>query len=232
MTRVVLLILAALGLGIFAGVGTLYVQQASTEQALAKYEKVLVLFAVEDVTEGTTLFEATTLGQLEYQLFPAEFLPDSALLEKGDTETDSVATHFIPKGTLVLEGDFQQMQALPDVTSIKPQYVALSLYLTGPQRGAGLVEPGDEVGVLSTQLDPELDVIGASVLFQSVKVLAIDGQTEPGGILTGGRVTDEAIVTLEVPENSVGLLLEAYSNGDITLVLLVEGQKLPVFQKG
>jgi hypothetical protein len=103
MTRVALLVLAALGLGVFAGVGTFYVQEASTEQALSKYEKVLVLFAVEDIPKGTSLFEATTLKLVEYQLFPEEFLPDTVMLEWGDSDNSSIATDFIPSGTLVLE---------------------------------------------------------------------------------------------------------------------------------
>ena len=232
MTRVALLILAALGLGVFAGVGTFYVQEASTEQALSKYEKVLVLFAIEDIPKGTSLFEATTLKLVEYQLFPEEFLPDTVMLERGDSDNSSIATDFIPSGTLVLEGDFQPPTQAQPQSIVPANFAAVSLYLTGQQRGAGLVTAGSNVGVLATEFDAESDAERTTVLFDSIQVLAVDGDTESTGLLAGDQRQKEAIVTLAVPEGSVASLLSSYSNGDITLVLLEDGEKLPMVQKG
>lgn len=232
MTRVVLLILAALGLGAFAGVGTFYVQESNTEQALAKYEKVLVLFAIQDVPEGTTLFDALTRRLVEYQLFPEALLPERSLLENGDVDNLSAATHPLVSGTIVLEGDFK-VPSQNDATSlVQPQFAAVSLALNLQQRGGGLVTVGSHVGVISTIVDAVTDQKVSRVLFGRVKVLAIDGVTQETGLLSGGQANKEAVVTLTTPSTAVSDLLDAYANGDITLVLLAPGQSLPVTQKG
>jgi Flp pilus assembly protein CpaB len=88
------------------------------------------------------------------------------------------------------------------------------------------------VGVLATEFDAESDAERTTVLFDSIQVLAVDGDTESTGLLAGDQRQKEAIVTLAVPEESVASLLSSYSNGDITLVLLEDGEKLPMVQKG
>lgn len=232
MVRVALLILAALGLGLFAGVGTYVVQENNREQALAEYEKVLVLFAAEEVPEGTTLFEAITKNLVTYELFPEALLPATALLETGDVDSDSRATKSLPAGTLVLEGDFQVSNEILESTYIPARHAAVSLSLTSEQRGGGLIKPGSNVGVVSTQFDPETDLSQTEVLFSSIEVLALNGEMDTGGLLAADQSNREITVTLAVPESSVGKLLDAYANGEITLVLLVADQTLPISQGG
>lgn len=232
MTRITILLLAALGLGIAAAFGTIYVQERNSERILAQYEQVLVLVAIEDVPPGTTLEDAKKLKLIEFELFPQEFLPRAALLESGNFEASSAATHLIEKGALILDGDFVPASELPAQQAIQTGHVAVSLLLSGQQRSAGLILPGTYVGILETTYSSASDLNQTRVLFEKVRVLAIDGEAGDGRLLSAGSATNDATVTLEVPENSVGQLIESYSNGDITLVLLAEGKNLPINQKG
>lgn len=230
MIRVALLILAALGLGSVAAVGTIYIQEQRTEDALAEYEPVLTLFTIEDIQAGTPLREAIDRGLVERRPFPGALLPDASVLEYGDLSQLSAATRDLTADSVVLEGDFEPRVRVGAGSILDLGFVAVSLALNEQQRGGGLVSEGSMVGVLSSQENPENNQVVTRVLFTSLEVVAIEGVAQDLGDISPSTASLEGIVSLAVPQNRVAELLEDYANGEITLVLLGQDQILPRFQ--
>ena len=230
MIRVALLILAALGLGTFAAIGTYAVQDQNTKQALAQYEQTLVLFTDADIPAGTSLKQAREQGLVTNRNFPKALLPDGTILEYGDLDETSVATRNLTADSLLLEGDFEPMDSAQNGSLLDSGYAAVSLSLDESQRGGGLLSAGSNVGVLSTQSDPETGEKTATVLFSSVQVLAVEGNVADLGVVPNSGQSLSGIVTLSIPSQQVTKLLTDYANGDITLVLLGQNQSLPQMQ--
>jgi Flp pilus assembly protein CpaB len=230
MLRVALLVLAALGLGVFAGVGSFVIQEQNTKQALAEYEQTLALFTDEDIPAGTSLKQAREQGLVTNRNFPKALLPIGTVLEYGDLDESSVATRDLTADSLLLEGDFEPMTATQKGSILDTGFAAVSLSLDESQRGGGLLDAGSNVGVLSTQTDPETGVKSVSVLFPSVSVLAVAGIVADLGVIPNSGTSLEGIVTLSVPTRNVARLLADYANGEITLVLLGSNQSLPQSQ--
>lgn len=229
MIRVALLILAALGLGTFAAVGTFFVQEQNTQQALNEYEKILVLFTEQSIPQGTSLDAAKAQGLVTTRLFPKALLPESSIIEYGDLSAASVATRDLTANTLLLEGDFEPVTNMGSGSLLDQSFAAVSLTLNEYQQGGGLIGIGSTVGVLSTQENPETGLLETRVLFPSVKVLAIAGLSD-GGSLIAPNINFEGVVTLSIPSAQVAKLLTDYSNGEITLILVGDGESVPQAQ--
>lgn len=224
---VVAIVVAAMGTGlIFA-----YVNRAD-ERAQKDVEQVDVLVAKTLIKAGTTGTAAETAGA--FQLRP---IPRSATVEGYLQDTRSisglVAVADIYPGEQILTAKFAPAGST-NALAIPAGKMAMSVQMGDPQRVAGFVRPGSEVGVFltlpATARSEGSGITGdiTRVLFPRIQVLAIGPTTlKPA---TDGKGNTEsvptAILTVAVDQVQAQKLAFATKVGSLYFSLLTKDSKI------
>lgn len=235
-----LLVLGGLAIVIFLGVKKFAapapVQADFTEAVVQEVEYVEVLMANSNIPQGTRL----TSDYMSWALWPKDSIRAS-LITNADDDRPNAMTELegaivrsqifdgepINEAKLVMAGDSSVMAA-----TLSPGMRAVTTRISVETAAGGFIQPGDRVDVIITetfsiQNNQSLDTNStgiirdevhiANILFENVKVLAIDQTfaTDPEGeaYVIGSTATFELS-----PEDAV-LLQEAQSSGEISLTL-------------
>ena len=219
------IVVAALGTGlIFA-----YVNRTD-ERARKDQELVEVIVAKKLIRAGTTGRSAEQSVSFDRIEVPRALRIDGAL-EALSTITDLVAISDIFPGEQIIEAKFAKAGtagALPIPTG----KVAVSVQLGDPQRVAGFVKPGSDVGIFLTVTPPATPGQPAGdvtrVLLSRISVLAVGPTTlKPA---TGSDANKEAvptaILTLAVDQAQAQKLIFGAQHGALYFVLMTKDSKL------
>lgn len=230
MKRVVLLVIAALGLGIFAAYGSYQVQTQAEERALARFETTDVLVTTMEIPALTSIADAKAAGMIETVKYPTEYLPLAALRPINTTFSNDLASEALPAGHLILDGDFGLLTDRGSSIILPAGFTALSLELSMANRVGGFLQPGREVAVIYSGPGFAADTgkVVSRTLFTGVRVLAVGTNTVSGLSLNPGSDAAQNVVTLAIRPEDVVELLNAVESGTISLVLLSQGTEVPI----
>jgi pilus assembly protein CpaB len=215
--RSVLLLVAALIALAGTAMIVLYVQGIDA-RATQDQELVEVLVATETIDIGETVAEAQEAGKIDQAEVRRADLVDGSL-----SSTTSIAKKF---GTL---GDTQSLVIPEDM-------MAVSVELTDFERVAGFVNPGNEVAVFATVLDPvrilpggEEQKLGSYTRIVLTRNLVLGvGTTSVTSRTTQddeGATTEEVaktILTIAVSQEQAEKLVQADRTGDLNFALLTD----------
>lgn len=225
MKKVTWLILLALVLGGVAAFGTFQVQQQADTRALSKFATTQVLITNTAIPAQTTFADAVATGLAQYEKYPTQYLPASAVLESAPLNGGLVAQADIPAGQVVLSGDFGVTVSTSQSLAVPKGYVAMTLTLPAESRVGGYLQPGKHVAVFATSGTTGNDTSKAStrLVFSSLQVLAVGANTVSGVSLSAQADTTQNQVTLAVPPASAQTFINASHSSAITLVLISNG---------
>lgn len=220
------IVVAALGTGlIFA-----YVNRTD-ERARQDEELVEVIVAKKLIKAGTTGLAAETSGSFGPEEVPVRLRIEGALDATGAI-SGLVAVSDIFPGEQIIEAKF----ARPGSTGALPipaGKVAMSVQLGDPQRVAGFVKPGSDVGIFLTITPAAVPGQPAPLnqtrlLLSRIPVLAVGPTTlKPA---TGNDANKEAvptaILTLAVDQVQAQKLIFGAGNGALYFVLMTKDSKI------
>jgi len=151
-SRRTLILIAAIAVGVFAGIALLNYVRGIEDDVYADAQPVSVLMAAEDIPEGTTAAEALALMEetdIPLQIRPATFIP----VDGTDEIAGLVALGAIPKNQIIVRGLFVDPTVVQ--ASFKDQIpsglVAVTLQIGQNAAVGGYLQPGDEVNMLVTE---------------------------------------------------------------------------------
>ena len=148
-SRRTLILLAAIGVGLFAGLALLNYVRSIEDDVYADVQPVLVLIASEDIPEGTPASLAIQMmaaQEIPLEIRPATFLP----VNEADQIAGLVARGFIPKNQIIVQGLF----ADPAIVSarftdqVPSGQVAMTVMVGQVAAVGGYLQPGDEVNIM------------------------------------------------------------------------------------
>lgn len=230
--RKVLLVVAA----VVAALGTvlvfLYVRGAD-DRAEQRFETVEVLRAVAPIEPGEAIEAAAQAGKLKLQPVPQE-----ALLTGYQTSIEGLAgtvalTRVYP-GEQIISSRFGGASAAASSTLPIPEgMLAISVNLSDTARVAGFVQPGSQVAVFHSGVDPQSQQPYTRQLLERVQVLGV-GSTTPVSTTTttqdGAQTTEQlprTLITLALGKRDAQKVMFASSAGELGFALLTESSKLP-----
>jgi Flp pilus assembly protein CpaB len=148
-SRRTLILIAAIGVGLFAGLALLNYVRSIEDDVYADVQPVLVLIASEDIPEGTPASLAIQMmaaQEIPLEIRPATFLP----VNEADQIAGLVARGFIPKNQIIVQGLF----ADPAIVSarftdqVPSGQVAMTVMVGQVAAVGGYLQPGDEVNIM------------------------------------------------------------------------------------
>lgn len=190
-SRKTLILIAAIGVGIFAGIALLNYVRGIERDVYDDAQPVEVLIATADIPEGTPVADAFTsieVSEVPLKIRPATFIsPDNT-----DPITGLVARSDIPRNQIIVAGLFVDptviTQTLRD--KIPPGNVAVSVEIDTTRAVGGYLQPGDEVNVMINHSgdcilsDDELDEALAEELAEEAAFAEAGDNNSFGGIIT------------------------------------------------
>lgn len=213
-SRKTLILIAAIGVGIFAGIALLNYVRGIEDGVYEDAQPVDVLIATADIPEGTpvaTAFESIEVAQVPLKIRPATYIPPG----NTDSVAGLVARNDIPRNQIIVSGLFVD----PTVVStslrdqIPPGMVAFSMEVDRTRAVGGYLQPGDEVNVMvnhkgdcggNTDADPAADPAAGPVVE--------DGNTLDTGF--GATVTAEDYCTYTEPARYLYQRVEILAIGE------------------
>lgn len=192
-SRKTLILIAAIGVGIFAGIALLNYVRGIEDDVYNDAQPVPVLIATADIPEGTPVAEAfNSIEQTEVPLKirPATFVsPDNT-----DPITGLIARSDIPQNQIIVSGLFVDPTVVQ--TSLRDRIpagmVAFSMEVDNTRAVGGYLQPGDEVNMMivhdtgCSAEAPGEDEEGDPLLEELVSI----GETSENNF--GAAVTDES----------------------------------------
>jgi pilus assembly protein CpaB len=221
--RSLALVLALLLAGV-AAVGVFVYTSNVESRVRSEQAPVPVLVSTETIEAGVSLDEAVQSGLIESTVLPAAAAPSGRIASVTPSNGSLLAVSAISPGQVLLDGNFAA--ELPDVgpLDIPDGMVAISLELQDPERVAGFLRPGSEIGVFYTvEQQPEENAAPAAtitkVLLPRVTVLAVGDATTPS---EAEQPTDSgsALITLAVTQDQALRLIQGSRTGSLYLALL------------
>lgn len=237
--RSVLLLVAALIALAGTAMIVLYVQGIDA-RATKDQELVEVLVATETIDTGEAVSDAQEAGKIEKSEVRRADLVDGGLSSTSSI-SDLVAIGTIYPGEQLIAKKFGSLGDTQGGLVIPDDKMAVSVELTDFERVAGFVNPGNEVAVFGTALDPvallpdnkeqKLGSITRIVLTR-VPVLGV-GTTSVSSRTTqdedGGTATEEVartILTIAVTQDEAEKLFQADRTSELNFALLTEDTKV------
>ncbi len=153
-SRRTLILIAAIAVGIFAGIALLNYVRGIEDDVYADAQPVTVLIAAEDIPEGTSAAQAISLmkqTEIPLEIRPATFIPADGT----DAIAGLVAQSTIPKNQIIVAGlvvDPQIIQA-SFTDNIPTGNVAVTLEIDQTAAVGGYLQPGDEVNLMVKHLN-------------------------------------------------------------------------------
>ena len=234
--RSVLLIVAVLIALIGTALIVLYVQGID-KRATEGQELVEVLVATDTIDAGEAVNAAQEEGKFEKKQVRRDDLVDGALSSTGSI-SDLVATSPIFPGEQLIAKKFGSLGDTQSLV-IPDDKMAISVELTDFERVAGFVNPGNEVAIFATALDPvallpdnKEQKLGSvtRIVLTRVPVLGV-GTTSVTSRTTKdeeGATTEEVartILTIAVTQDEAERLIQADRNTELNFALLTDDSK-------
>jgi pilus assembly protein CpaB len=224
--RRILLVVAVLVAALGSALVFLYTKGADT-RAEQKFDTVEVLKATAMINPGETIEDAQAGGKLAL----ASVSQDS-LLDGYQQTTDSldgmVSLGTIYPGEQIIAAKWGTSAAVQSSLQIPEESMAASVNLTDPARVAGFVNPGSEVAVFWTGVDPVTGKTMTKILLTRVTVLGV-GSTTPVSTTTtdqtGASTTEQlprTLLTLSLTQAQAQKVLLGSSTGELAFGLLTE----------
>jgi len=232
--RSILLMVAVLIALIGTALIVVYVQGIDARAAEGQ-ELVEVLVATDTIEAGEPVSAAQEAGKFEKKEVRREDLVDGALSSTGSI-VDLVAIGAIFEGEQLIAKKFGTLGDT-DSLVIPDDKMAMSIELTDFERVAGFVNPGNEVAIFATALDPmRISPTGdevkladwTRVVLPRVPVVGV-GTTSVASRTTknddGEQVTEEVpktILTIAVTQAEAERLIHADRTTEVTFALLTD----------
>ncbi len=150
-SRRTLILVAAIAVGVFAGIALLNYVRGIEDDVYADAQPVTVLMASEDIPEGTAAIDA--LEMMEQKDIPLEIRPATFIPVDGvDEIAGLMALGAIPKNQIIVRGLFVD----PTIAQasfrdqIPSGQTAVTLQISQNAAVGGYLQPGDEVNLLVT----------------------------------------------------------------------------------
>jgi pilus assembly protein CpaB len=231
-----LILVAAIILGVTAAVMTARYLDDASARLNAEAQPVQVMVATQDVPRGMTAEEMLGEGLVQLQEVPRRYVADGAVSSARSIEGKVLATS-LSSGEQVTAARFKYPSAIGLAYSIPEGFVAMSIAADDVKCVGGMLKPGDFVLIAAT-LDPGPTEEGAEtrVLLPKVKILAVgettDADAEPTdtqgtqtATITGNNANNQQrrtslTVTLALSPADVEKLVFAEEQGTVRLALL------------
>ena len=148
-SRRTLILIAAIGVGLFAGLALLNYVRGIEDDLYADAQPVLVLIASEDIPEGTPAalaIEMMVPQDIPLTIRPATFVP----INSAEQITGLVSRGLIPKNQIIIQGLFVD----PAIVSarftdqVPSGQVAMTIMVGQVEAVGGYLQPGDEVNIM------------------------------------------------------------------------------------
>lgn len=187
-SRKTLILIAAIGVGIFAGIALLNYVRGIERDVYDDAQPVEVLIATADIPKGTPVaqaLESVERSEVPLKIRPSTFIsPDST-----DPITGLVAGGDIPRNQIIVAGLFIDPTVLTQ--SLRDQIpsgnVAFSMEVDTTRAVGGYLQPGDEVNLMvnhSGECDLESEEAQDEIVEQFVEDLGVDAENSFGGIVS------------------------------------------------
>jgi pilus assembly protein CpaB len=240
----VLILVAAIILGLIAAVSAARYIDGARERVEAQAEPVDVLIAQQDLPSGMSGEELISQELLKLEAIPRRYVSDDAISSAVAIE-GKILTVPLARGEQVTGSRFSLPSAAGLSFAVPEDYVAISLPNSADRGVAGLVRPGDSVIVYAT-FEPTGELADAvtKLVLRKARVLAVGATTtalssstsvdeedegESSGSLagqtSGGSSAGEVpgTVTLALSPADAEKLVFAQEEGKIWLALLGSG---------
>lgn len=227
MAKVLFAFAALLLLG--AIVVTVQYLSTSEERALESFDSAEVLVAAQPIARGTSLFDAQENQLLELKTYPVETLPGNSIQEVTASNGNLVAQADLAPGQILVSEIFAE-RAIPSIAlEIPTGSVAVTVELEYAARVASFVKPGVNVAVYSTSFDQNNKNAKTSLLFRTLRVLAVGTQTSIKESSSEEEISN--YLTFAVQFDEADKLIKASQDSKLYLALLNEssfvGAKIP-----
>ncbi len=198
-SRKTLILIAAIGVGVFAGIALLNYVRGIERDVYDDAQPVEVLIATADIAKGTPAadaFNSIDVTEVPLKIRPATFIsPDNT-----DPITGLVAQSDIPRNQIIVSGLFVDptiiQQTLRD--QIPDGNVAISMEIDTTRAVGGYLQPGDEVNMLINHQGECLAPEDETELTEEQQ-LALDFGESVTVTGFGASVTDEVFCTYTQP---------------------------------
>lgn len=183
-SRRTLILIAAIGVGLFAGLALLNYVRGIEDDLYADAQPVLVLIASEDIPEGTPAalaLEMMVPQDIPLEIRPATFVP----VNDAEQITGLVSRGLIPKNQIIVQGLFVD----PAIVSarftdqVPSGQVAMTIMVGQVEAVGGYLQPGDEVNIMVRHSN-----IGCGAAEEEA-----EGEGEGEGDLEGGLVGESGV---------------------------------------
>ncbi|MFT5203865.1 MAG: Flp pilus assembly protein CpaB [Candidatus Aldehydirespiratoraceae bacterium] len=148
-SRKIVILIAAIGVGVFAGIALLNYVRGIENDVYADAQPVEVLIATADIPEGTPVADALNsiqVTEVPLKIRPATFVSPSNL----DPITGLIARNDIPQNQIIVSGLFVDPAIV--TVSLRDQIpagmVALAMEIDTTRAVGGYLQPGDEVNMM------------------------------------------------------------------------------------
>ncbi|MEQ8842643.1 MAG: hypothetical protein RIB98_16800 [Acidimicrobiales bacterium] len=212
-SRKTLILIAAIGVGIFAGIALLNYVRGIERDVYDDAQPVEVLIATADIPKGTPVAQA--LESVERSEVPLKIRPSTFISpDNTDPITGLVAGGDIPRNQIIVAGLFIDPTVLTQ--SLRDQIpsgnVAFSMEVDTIRAVGGYLQPGDEVNLMVNH-DGSCTTEDAAPTPAEGEAPIEDGATDPDNNSFGATVSDEEYCTFSQPARYVYQRIEILAIG-------------------
>lgn len=237
----VLILIAALVLGVVAAVFAARYIDGARARVEAQDQPVSVLIAQQDLPAGMSGEELADEELLKLETVPRRYVADGAISSSAAI-SGKILTVSLSKGEQVSDSRFALPSAAGLSFAVPEDFVAIALPNTADRGVAGLIRPGDSVVVYATfEPGTGLEEAVTKLILRKARVLAVgasttalsssstDEEPERGGTLSAPRTAGSAekdvpgTVTLALSPADAEKLVFAQELGRVWLALLGSG---------
>lgn len=249
----VLILTAALAIGLIAAFAAGHYLDSARKQVEAGTRPVKVLVAVKDVPPGMSAEAALKDGSIIKREVARQYVADQAVSSFSTIDGRVSAVPLTP-GEQVTQGDFRFSSEAGASFSVPEGLLAVSLR-DDPVRGVSrMIRPGDFVAVVATFEPKQGDITAAitKIVIRRARVLAIDQDltsvTATGGASTisnssgnsallgssssSSNSTQMDTVTLAITPTEVETLVFSDEEGEVRLALIAKADDKPAPTRG
>lgn len=188
------------------------------ERALENFDSAEVLVATQPIARGTSLLDAQNDQSLELTRYPVESIPASSLQKVSPANGNLVAQADIATGQILVAELFAE-RVIPSIDlEIPSGHVAVTVELEYASRVASFIKPGVNVAVFSSIIDQNNKNAKTSLLFRTLRILAVGTQTGNKDISTEEDTSN--YVTFAVQFDDAIKLVNASQESKLSLALL------------
>ena len=221
MGRRVMVVLAAVVVGLIGVVAVMIYASSADSRAVAGQRPQTVYIAAKLVPSGTTAAEAVDQGLIVATQVAAKGLPVGALSKIDEATGRLLALTDIAPGEFVVASRFGATPLGQKAIQVPGGQVAISMSLADPARVGAFVTPGSHIVIYDTfpkeatpsaQMTRVLldDVLVIAIGSTSLTPVAVVGQAAPAAAGTGG-----VLVTVALPPETATKLIHGIQTGTL-----------------